>query len=302
MKLTKSQLKKIIKEELENVLKERDWSETPGIVGRGIAGLARKGLSRLLPAAQNAIALYKQYKDQPRQIAQSQEMQEWLPLIFGYPGFEEAADVANNAPSAEEIEAQKSEIKAQQSDTDRSRQEHGKPRYKENVAKLNAMKEKLSAAVEERNATRKQINDIVVAAYSEYPGLEKFLAKATMGASPGHERDYATGAALSLAKGDATSGEYYENKNMKLTKSQLKQIIKEELENVLKEKSKLETEEVKVCVREDTGFENIIVKPGTCGKVSKEKWNDKSVESVSFRHSGGSTTLHKKFLKLNPFR
>ena len=89
---------------------------------------------------------------------------------------------------------------------------------------------------------------------------------------------------------------------MKITKSQLKRIIKEELENVLKEKSKLETEEVKVCVREDTGFENIIVKPGTCGKVSKEKWNDKSVESVSFRHSGGSTTLHKKFLKLNPFR
>jgi hypothetical protein len=217
--MKKSQLKQIIKEELENVLLERDWSSAPGVVGRGLTAMAGKGREKLSTLVAGATGLYKQYKDQSRQGIQSKEMQEWLPLLFGYPGFEEAAKRQSNAPSDKEF-------KELERETSRSRQTPGKIGYKENLAKLRAFRAEMTSSA-------MKLRDILDAAFKEHPGLEDFVVKAGFGDIS--HTSYTPGpamraqAALKLSQGES---ELQESTNIKLTKSQLKQIIKEELKKI----------------------------------------------------------------------
>jgi len=103
-----------------------------------------------------------------------------------------------------------------------------------------------------------------------------------------------------------------ENKT-KITKSQLKQIIKEELENIIKEGS-LETVTTSVCAKDVGDVEEItdlyippymgrvlIVPPGQCGTVAmtSEQWAlTPENEPVSFRTGEGDPKLiNKKYLR-----
>jgi len=233
MKLTKSELKQIIKEELENILLERDWSEVPGVVGRGLGAMYKKWRHP------------EEHEAEMQQRQQKVEQEKFFTRLFEFMGFKEAAERVVNLPPEEEL-------KDLQRALSTARQTPGKPGAKEARAAIK------TAHLERRQAD-KGLKDVIGAFVAKNPDAtthqsawgppeewelrlsgEAFTSRKhvpfylsdILSRWEKTHRDVGGEAAeddgdpeISAMGGSA----HYENKNMKLTKSQLRQIIKEKL-------------------------------------------------------------------------